>query len=384
MRRSNPLPVPPMRMKRQRAFLHAGTERATIAELFHAAPVGCALLDRNLRIVALNAAMRALLGEAGAGAALASFHTGAALVPLCLRVIEAGEVISQPVFTEQRRYYALVYPVNAPAISGIGAIITEVKPSGSCPMDAQKSESITRLAAGIAHHFNNLLTGIMGGASLALERLPFGHPARSAVEIIADSSKRAAELTHHLLAYSGGAPPRCAPVDLERAIRRACDEMRRTLPSRVALRLEAERGLPQISMDELGFQEALDALLRNAAEAIGDRQGAICVSARYAEFTEPLTASDCMLGELRPGSYVQLDVSDDGCGMNAETKAKMFEPFFSTKLFGRGLGLAAVQNLVRTNQGCVRVDTEPGRGTVVSLLLKPAAGLAGSGGPVPG
>jgi signal transduction histidine kinase len=367
-------------MKRETAVLHAKTNHTTIAALFHAAPVGYALLDRELRIVEINAPMRSVLGEAGPGAPLASLRAGAALVPLCRHSIETGETVSQSVFTERRRYHALVYPVNSPAFTGAGAIIADVK--SSCPMDAQKTESIARLAAGIAHHFNNLLTGILGGASLALDRLPYGHPARSAVEIIADSGKRAAELTRQLVAYSGGAPSRCAPVDPERAIRRACGEMRRALPAHVALRVESEGRLPRMNLDEPALREALDALVLNAVEAIGGQDGIIRVSARCAEFADPVAGFDCMLGELRPGRYLELDVSDTGSGMDAETKAKMFEPFFSTRLFGRGIGLAAVQNLVRVSRGCARVETAPGRGTTVSLFLQAASESACSGSPV--
>jgi signal transduction histidine kinase len=349
--------------------------------LFYAAPVGFALLDRGLRILKLNEPMLSLLGEGGGtDGLLSSSRLGAALAPICREVIETGDAASQALFTQQRRYHALVYPVTAPEIRGLGLIIADVKSVGSCPMDALKRESIARLSAGIAHHFNNLLTGVMGGATLALEHLPPGHPARSAVEIIIDSGKRAVELTHHLLAYSGGLPCRCVPVDMERVILDACERIRGALPARVKLQVDSSGNLPEMKMEEFGVQEALRALLLNAAEAIGDQEGTIRVAAGTAEVSPAAEAFDCIIGELAEGRYLKLDISDTGCGMDAETKAKMFEPFFSTKLFGRGLGLASVQRLVRLHHGCVRVESEPGHGTTISIFLRPAPQGGHSGG----
>jgi len=344
-----------------------------LGALFYAAPVGFALLDRGLRILKLNGPMLSLLEEhGGTDDLLSSSRLGVALEPICRGVMKTGNAASQALFTERRRYHALVYPVTAPEVDGLGVIIADVKSTGSCPMEAQKSESLARLSAGIAHHFNNLLTGIMGGASLALERLQPGHPARPAVEIIVDSSKRAAELTHYLLAYSGGLPCRCAPIDVERAIREECERIRGALPGRVKLQVELSGNLPEMKMEKAGVQEALRALLLNAAEAIGDSEGAIRVVAGPAEASGAGGAFDCTIGELTPGRYLKLEISDTGCGMDAETKAKMFEPFFSTKLFGRGIGLAPVQRLVRLHHGCVRVESEPGRGTRISIFLRPA------------
>jgi PAS domain S-box-containing protein len=228
----------------------------------------------------------------------------------------------------------------------------------------EKLQSIGRLAAGIAHEFNNLLVVVLGGASQALDSLPPGHDSRGLLQEVLHAGERAAELTRKMLAYAGKANMFWEPTDLNKVVREACKSLGNSVPEEIHLNVLAERDLPPVATDSWQMRQVVVDLLTNAVEAMREGNGGtICVRTARTEVGEAATP------QLRPGSYVELEVLDTGCGMSEETKKRIFDPFFSTKFMGRGLGLAAVQGFVRSSGGGVQVESEPGRGTRFRIFL---------------
>jgi PAS domain S-box-containing protein len=238
----------------------------------------------------------------------------------------------------------------------------------------QKLESIGLLAGGIAHDFNNLLVGIIGAVSYTLDLLPAGHEGRTMLEIALNSGERAAHLVRQMLAYAGKGRFIVEKVDLSELVHRTWELVRASIPSSIQVQFLTRAGLPPIETDASQIEQIVMNLLINAAESIpSDRTGRIIVRTDLERISEPLpnVASD-----LAPGSYLLLEVRDDGCGMDEATKAKIFDPFFTTKFTGRGLGLAAVQGIVRNNHGAVLVESTVGRGTSLKILLPPGTAAA--------
>ena len=240
--------------------------------------------------------------------------------------------------------------------------------------ETQKLESLGILAGGIAHDFNNLLTGILGNASLALADAPPEQSARIQLREIVDASERAAFLTRQLLAYAGKGQFVSAPIDLGDLVREISTLVRTSIPRGVDMQLDLEPNLPPIEADPGQIQQVVMNLVINGAEAIGENVvGTVTVRTSLRE-VGAREAADLFKSEPRgPGSYLQLDVIDTGIGMDDAIKARIFDPFFTTKFTGRGLGLAAVQGIVRRYRGAISVQSAPGQGTTFRILL-PAAG----------
>jgi two-component system, cell cycle sensor histidine kinase and response regulator CckA len=236
----------------------------------------------------------------------------------------------------------------------------------------QKFESLQVLAGGIAHDFNNLFTVTLGHTELALAELPDSSPARLHLLEILTSTRRAAELSLQMLAYSGKQPLTLRSLDLSATARQATRTLDASLPPNVHLRSQLEEGLPPVLGDAAQLTQALHNLLLNASEAIGQREGTVSLGTRALQFDRAALDSALMDSPLAEGLYVCLEVSDSGCGMDGQTIAKAFDPFFSTKFIGRGLGLAVVQGIVRGHKGTIMVESQPGTGSTFRILL-PAA-----------
>jgi len=238
--------------------------------------------------------------------------------------------------------------------------------------DAQKLESLGVLAGGIAHDFNNLLVGILGNAGLAHLEMPPDSPLRKYCDQIEQAALRARDLTNQLLAFAGKGKFQVRPVNLSDLVRDTADLLRVSIPRHVTLDLHLDPALPPILADATQIRQVVMNLLTNASEAIGDSPGTITLVTGSVHADRQYLAGAFVDEDLPEGDYVFLDVSDTGCGMDAETQAKIFDPFFSTKFSGRGLGLAAVLGIVRGHCGAIRVYSEPGHGTAVKVLF-PAA-----------
>jgi PAS domain S-box-containing protein len=247
--------------------------------------------------------------------------------------------------------------------AGINLDITGLRRAEERLRQAQKLESIGLLAGGIAHDFNNLLVGVIGNASLAQAMLPPGHPAALVMQDVVKTGERAASLTRQMLAYAGKAPFVIEPVDLSTLIADFRILVQPSIPGKVNLTYDLAMGLPPVEADVSQVQQVFMNLVINAAEATGASGGVISVRTGLARL-DPESLDQPLAGaEMRPGDYVILEVLDSGCGMDEATRARIFDPFFSTKFAGRGLGLAAVSGILRAHRAAVEVTSAPGVGS---------------------
>ncbi|MCU0589497.1 MAG: PAS domain S-box protein [Syntrophobacteraceae bacterium] len=241
----------------------------------------------------------------------------------------------------------------------------------------QKLESLAVLAGGIAHDFNNLLMGILGSSDLGLVSLPENAPASLHFEAIQKAVVRAAELCRQMLAYSGRAQffiEQVQPADL---IREVIAMARMSLSPQISLSYAPAGDLPPVEGDAAQLRQVITNLIINASESIGECQGKITVSTAAVDCTRAHFRHSYLNDAMPEGLYVCIEVTDTGCGMDEVTRQKVFDPFFSTKFTGRGLGLAAVLGIVRGHKGAIEVHTAPGQGSTFRVFLPAAADTRG-------
>jgi len=231
--------------------------------------------------------------------------------------------------------------------------------------EARRMESLGLMAGGIAHDFNNLLTGILGHQSLASLDVEPGTATAEHLAEIQSATLKAADLCRQMLAYSGHGRFMVQQVNLSRQVEEQASALEHTLPPQVSLRLELSSGLPMSSLDLSQLRQLVSNLVCNAAEAFGEHEGHIILRTGMAEVpTEG--RGICVLEARHPGlPHVFLEVIDDGPGISSEDFERIFEPFYTTKFMGRGLGLPAVLGIVRGHGGELRVHTVPGHGTAI-------------------
>ncbi len=233
----------------------------------------------------------------------------------------------------------------------------------------QKMETLGTLASGIAHDFNNLLTGVLGNASLALLDIPEGTPAHGCLKEVERAAQRAADLCRQLLAYSGKGRFVVEPLDLSALIEETAGLLQISSSKKTALKYDLTKPMPSISADSSQVRQMLMNLIANATEAIGDNRGLITIATGTMECDQAYLRTAFIDGDLPEGVYAYVEVSDTGCGMDADTCARIFDPFFSTKFTGRGLGLSAIIGIVRAHKGAIKVYSEPGKGSTFKILF---------------
>ena len=234
---------------------------------------------------------------------------------------------------------------------------------------AQKLESLGVLAGGIAHDFNNLLVGILGNASLALLDLEPGAEARQSIAEIEQSAQRAAEHTRQLLAYAGKGRYVVESADASAVITEMTPLMRTAISRNASLQMDLATALPRIDVDVNQFRQVVMNLITNASDALEAKPGLISVRTGRQEISREYLASCAPGSDAQPGSFTYVEVHDNGTGMDETTSQRIFEPFFSTKFTGRGLGLAATMGIMRSHHGAIRVYSEVGSGTSMKLLF---------------
>ncbi len=232
---------------------------------------------------------------------------------------------------------------------------------------AQRLESIGRLAGGIAHDFNNMLGVILGRVELALETVKPDHPLRTDLDEILKAASRSAEITRQLLAFARKQPIHPVALNLNHTIEGMLRMIRRLIGEDIDLAWLPRTGLWPVKIDPSQVDQVLANLCVNARDAIHG-VGKVTIETDRVVFDE-----DCRTGHANvlPGDYVMLAVSDDGCGMDRHTMDRIFEPFFTTKEAGRGtgLGLSTVHGIVTQNGGVIHFYSEPGKGTTCKIYL---------------
>jgi len=278
------------------------------------------------------------------------------------------DVIKVPVFDGDNQVRCLV---------GIAVDVTDKLNSAREKEDmqrqilhTQKLESLGVLAGGIAHDFNNILTAIMGHASLA-EHKTIGNPVavQDHLQVIVSASEKAADLCKQMLAYSGKGKFIVQPLNVSDLIGSIVNILEVSLHKGVVFKMELQEGLSQIEADASQVQQVVMNLITNANEAIGERSGVVSIRTG-SMFVDQDYFQHCMCADdISPGKHVFIEVSDTGCGMDEITMDKMFDPFFSTKFTGRGLGMSAVLGIIRGHHGALKVYSELNKGTTFRILF---------------
>ncbi len=235
--------------------------------------------------------------------------------------------------------------------------------------EVQKLESLGVLAGGIAHDFNNLLMAILGNADLAQLALSPVSPAANHIEEIVRASQRAADLCRQMLAYSGKGRFVVSRYDISEIVREMGQMLDVSISKKAMMRYSLAEGLPAVEADATQIRQVIMNLITNASEALGEERGVITVATGLMECDETYLSESYLDDRLPGGAYIFLEVSDTGCGMDADARRRIFDPFFTTKFTGRGLGLAAVLGIVRGHKGAIKVYSEVGRGTTFKILL---------------
>ncbi len=236
-------------------------------------------------------------------------------------------------------------------------------------LEAQKLESLGLLAGGIAHDFNNLLTVILGNASIIVEEAPPKSLLQACATTVVETCHRASDLTRQMLAYSGKGRFVVEATDLNTTVKGIATLVESTLPKAITLRYELGQDLPGLNADRSQLQQVVLNLVTNAGESMAEGGGVITLRTGFQRLEEIDIVTAYAGQELIPGPYLFLDVTDNGGGMDEATKAHIFEPFFTTKATGRGLGLAAIQGIVRGHKGGIWIYSTPGKGTMFRVLL---------------
>ena len=250
--------------------------------------------------------------------------------------------------------------------------------------ESQKLETLGVLAGGIAHDFNNLLTAVLGNATIARAHLSEPQSVEGHLSNIEGAARRAAELCQQMLAYAGKGRFEIALLDLNPVVSDIGRLIRASISKTIEVLPEFAAVLPPVMADAVQIRQVILNLILNAADAIGEREGTIILRTSVVPMSGRLFDGAVSAPEQPEANYVSVEVADNGCGMKPEVLARIFDPFYSTKFTGRGLGLAAVLGIVRSHQGALFVSSREGVGTTFRMLLPAAtAGQAVAATPPP-
>lgn len=266
-------------------------------------------------------------------------------------------------------------PVNIGKISGFEWIIVDISRRKRLEeekaaierqfLQAQKLESLGVLAGGIAHDFNNILTIILGCCSMVKQ-----HPEKTEhhITMMESAAMRAAGLCNQMLAYAGKGQAVQSQVNLAEIAEDMVSMLRLTISRNVVIKTSIAAGIPLIKADDSQLRQIVLNLIINAAEAIGEVQGEIRLSLNK-EQVKANQEKDYLGKAMPAGLYACLEVADSGCGMDDATMERIFEPFYTTKFTGRGLGMSAVLGIVTSHGGQLQLHSQPGHGTVFKVYL---------------
>ena len=337
------------------------------------------VVDRDLRIVLWNPGAERMFGYT-AREAIGQHHKilltdtpEEHIADAARKVLEKGELTGEVTFRHKsgRPIHALVSasPIHADGGEFEGFLefvkdITELRAMQQQLIQAQKLESIGTLAGGIAHDFNNILGAILGYATFLKNRVPDDSPLLPDIKVIEDSARQGAALTKQLLGFARGGKYQPEPVNLNDIVDEALTMLLRTLGGNITVESNLRPDPSMIEADRTQILQVIVNLCINSRDAMPEG-GTITVSTRHIEVSEEVkhTCFTCS-----PGRYVELVVADTGSGMTAGTLERVFEPFFTTK-GSSGLGLSMVYGTVKNHNGCVHVDSEPGKGAVFTIRL---------------
>jgi len=369
----------------------AEEERERLRVAVEQSPEGVMITDVVGKIVYANPAMAEMSGRTveelqGTGAAEA--RGGSIRDTLYVEIessLNAGDfwqgdvVLQQPDGTQQlvkRRISPVIENGKTIYHVSIDQNITDERRIQEKMEHAQRLESLGVLAGGIAHDFNNILATIMGNASLVRMKFPEHVELGKYLHRIEDSSQRAAALCKQMLAYSGKGHFIVKPVNMSQMVQELPNLLEASISKKIELRMELAEDVPTVHVDVTQIQQVMMNLLINASDAIGDETGVITLRTSVVQATVHELEKSCTGDDLIPGDYVCLDVQDTGCGMSEQTLKKLFDPFYTTKFTGRGLGMSAVLGIIRGHHGAITVQSKEGEGSIFRVLLPPSDEIA--------
>jgi signal transduction histidine kinase/CheY-like chemotaxis protein len=271
-------------------------------------------------------------------------------------------------FPEQKYNDKFLYIRIAPFSKGaiITALnITKQKQLQTQLQQAKKMDAISTLAGGIAHQFNNILSGITGNTELLMIEYKGDQKIKKYSERLFGLTLRMTSLTSQLLAYARGGKYQERQLSVSKLVEETLTLIKHSIKNSIKVVVNLEKDIPIIKADATQLQMVFSAVMSNAAEAIED-SGSIRVAVKKKDVDDKYAMRH---PGLKVGQYVQLTVEDDGKGLDGESKERIFEPFYSTKLQGRGLGMAASYGAIINHGGWIEIDSEPGKGAVVSIYL---------------
>ena len=232
--------------------------------------------------------------------------------------------------------------------------------------ETMRWESIGLLAGGIAHDFNNILAVIIGHCGIL-----HLHPERidKSLPEIEKAAERAADLCQQMLAYAGKAPALISRIDMAELVTDIVRMLQPNLPKNVSISTSVSRDICQFEADASQIRQVVMNLLMNAVEAIGEAEGKIHIALDQRKISASETIKSYSGNTVPAGQYLCLEVADNGCGISEDIKSKIFEPFYTTKFFGRGLGMSAALGIITAHQGTIQLESAPGKGTVFTIYL---------------
>ena len=264
-------------------------------------------------------------------------------------------------------------------IDGVILDVTSRRELENQLQQAHKLRSLADVTGGVAHDFNNMLAGVLGYAELLRDQMPAGSESLKWLEKLESSAQRAADLTRQMLAYTGRWLHRPEMVNLSGHLDRMSPLLSGAAGSQASLALNLKPGLPNLLVDPAQLTQVALALVTNAAEALGEAGGAITLSTGLTFMDRARLARSYLHEDQQPGQYLFLEVSDDGEGFDHAQRDRLFDPFYTTKFTGRGMGLAVVLGIVRQHRGAIEVRGDPGRGGLFPGPAAPGRRPAGAG-----
>jgi signal transduction histidine kinase len=257
----------------------------------------------------------------------------------------------------------------------VGSVIdiTDLKRRQVEDLNRQKLETVGTLAGGIAHDFNNLLGAVLAQAEVGLSELAEGSSPDGELKAIRNEAIRGSEIVRQLMIYAGKENAVAGLVDPSQIVEEMRELLKVSVSKHAVVKLDLSQDLPLVPANAAQLRQIVMNLVTNASDAIGDRDGMIRVTTRCVKVDQK---SGAISDRAADGHYVQLEVSDTGCGMSPETLARVFDPFFTTKSAGRGLGLATVHGIVRALGGSIQLTSELGKGTTFQISLRCAGTTA--------
>lgn len=338
---------------------------------------GVIVLDADKRVTHLNRAARDFLALSDFTIGIAvkeAFSAFPVLVPPSERCVELQSAVGE------RTLEASITPLPT-QWRGTGWLyllrdVTEEKRAEETRermsahlIQAQRMESLGTLAGGIAHDFNNMFTIILGAAELTRKRVGNDAAAERLIETIVDTVQRGAILARQMLDYAGEGALSFAHTNLSAFIEQIAPVLRLSVPEHIAVNYDLAEALPMIHADAAQLHQVLLSMTINAAEAIDLSEGAITIATRLRHCNRLFLEDADTRPDQPEGDYVVIDVRDTGCGIDESILPRIFEPFYTTKFLGRGLGLAAALGIVRGHHGFITVSSRPGEGALFSVFL---------------